>query len=138
MGKIKSEKGFTLQDIIIALIVTMMFVSIIGTAFYNFYISTVARNRSAMATNCAIDIIESIEKMNYDKVNNDTVNLIVQGLISDKKIPTGYNVETNITKYNETEGNQNKEDIIKILKLNIGYTVGNKNEKFEITRLITK
>ncbi len=50
----------------------------------------------------------------------------------------GYSVIATIEKYNETEGNEDKKDLIKILTVKVEYTVNDKLEKNEVTRLIIK
>ncbi len=67
-----------------------------------------------------------------------TVNELVQNLNTEETIPKGYTIKTELQKYNEIAGNENKKDLIKILKVKVEYTVGNKQENLEITRLITR
>lgn len=50
----------------------------------------------------------------------------------------GYAVTATLKRYDEIEGNQDKKDLIKILTVKVEYTVNNKSEKNEITRLIIK
>ncbi|MCI8352930.1 MAG: hypothetical protein HFJ58_04985 [Clostridia bacterium] len=50
----------------------------------------------------------------------------------------GYSVTVSLKKYNEIEGNEDKKDLIKILTVKVEYTVNNKPEKNEVTRLIIK
>jgi Tfp pilus assembly protein PilE len=136
--KNKLNRGFTTIDIAIGVVIIMVFTSIITTLFYNFYITTTSRNRNAMATNCLIDVIEQVKIMNYDEVNNDSVNTVIENLINDKSIPNGYTVTSDVTKYNSTQGNTDKIDVIKILKVTLKYSVGNKEEKVEISTLLTR
>lgn len=135
---IKSNKGFTATDIVVAVIIIILFVGLITTVFYNYYLSTAAKNRNAMATNCLIDVIENLKQINYDNINAETVDSLLEQLIEDGSIPKGYTVSAQIQKYNETEGNTDKLDLIKILKVKIEYTVSNKKEEFEMSTLITK
>lgn len=50
----------------------------------------------------------------------------------------GYSVTANLKNYNETEGNEAKTDLIKILTVKVEYTVSDRLEKNEVTRLIIK
>lgn len=50
----------------------------------------------------------------------------------------GYSVTATLKRYDEIEGNENKKDLIKILTVKVEYTVSDKQEKNEITRLIIK
>ena len=136
--KIKENKGFTTSDIIISVIMIMIFVGIITTLFYNFYLTTSAKNRNAIATNCIIDVIEQTKAMKYDEPTQESVETLIDSLEADKTIPEGYTVTAQLQKYNETENNTDKKDLIKILKVTVKYTVGEKTEKIEISTLLTK
>lgn len=136
--KIKQNKGFTAQDVVISIIIIVIFVSLITTLFYNFYISTSAKNRNAIALNCIIDVIEEAKMLNYDELNQTKIEELLGTLKSNKTIPNGYEVIAELQKYNELDGNTEKKDIIKILKVKVQYLVGQKTEKIEISTLITK
>ncbi len=138
MEKIKQNKGFTAQDVVISIIIIVIFVSLITTLFYNFYISTSAKNRNAIALNCIIDVIEEAKILNYDELNQTKIEELLGTLKSNKTIPNGYEVIAELQKYNELDGNTEKKDIIKILKVKVQYLVGQKTEKIEISTLITK
>ena len=140
---IKKNRGFTTADIVVAIVVMMIFVGMIATLFYNFYLSTTAKNRNAMATNYIVDVIEEIKAMNYDEVQKDTqdsnsINNLIQQLEATKQIPKEYIITGEIQKYNQTEGNTDKKDLVKILTVRVEYMVGKKTEKIEMTTLVTK
>lgn len=136
--KMKEKKGFTAIDITISIIIIMLLVGIIATLYYNFYLTASARNRNAIATNCIIDVIERVKLMNYNDVNMQNINELLQSLREDKTLPEEYKFTIEIQNYNEQEKNVNKLDIIKILKVKVEYTVGQKEEKIEISTLITE
>lgn len=136
--KINQNKGFTSQDVVISIIIIVIFVSIITTLFYNFYISTSAKNRNAIALNCIIDVIEQTKMLNYDELDQPKIEELLNTLKLDRTIPNGYEVSVELQKYNELEGNTDKKDLIKILKVKVQYLVGQKTEKIEISTLITK
>ena len=140
---IKKNRGFTTADIVVAIVVMMIFVGMIATLFYNFYLSTTAKNRNAMATNYIVDVIEEIKAMNYDEVQKDTqdsnsINNLIQQLEATKQIPKGYIITGEVQKYNETEGNTDKKDLVKILTIRVEYSLGKKTEKIEISTLLIK
>lgn len=140
---IKGNRGFTTADIVVAIVVMMIFVGMIATLFYNFYLSTTAKNRNAMATNYIVDVIEEIKAMNYDEVQKDTqdsnsINNLIQQLEATKQIPKGYIITGEVQKYNETEGNRDKKDLVKILTIRVEYSLGKKTEKIEISTLLLK
>lgn len=132
-----SQKGVTSADVIVAVVIIMLFVSVITTGFYNYYKSIQSKNRVTIATSIVVDIIENVEMLKYDEVTNENVNNIVETLKSDGTIPKPYTVIIDLQNYNETEGNTDKKDLIKILKVKVAYG-DNDIENLEITRLITK
>lgn len=134
INNIKKNKGFTTADIAIGIIIIVIFIGIITTLFYNFYLTTSAKNRNAIALNYVIDIIEEAKIMKYDEVAQESIETLITNL----DIPKSYTITAELQKYNETEGNLEKLDLIKILKVNVEYSIGNKNEKIEISTLLTK
>ena len=148
----KSEKGFTGADLSIAVIIIVLFIGLIMTIFYQIYLSSSRIQRSTNANNLAISILEKIEAMSYEEVkegnvtaegeyqidngasNTGTTSDVLKGIF----VPKGYTVGIRITNYNQTEGNEGKEDIIKIVKLEIKYKVGRKEEKLEMQTLKEK
>lgn len=134
---ISSNKGFTTADILVSVIIIILFISIITTSFYNYYVSIQSKNRKTIATNIIIDVIENVEIMNYEDVNIEEVNNLINKLTVES-IPSGYTLTASLQKYNEISGNENKLDIIKILNVKAEYLVNNKKESIEIKRLITK
>lgn len=145
--QIRQEKGITTADLAIAIIILIIFVSLISTAFYNYYISSAGKNRSAIATNCAIDVIEQVKKMEYDQITQETVEQLVDKMktigieVSTGNtiyIPEPYRVTVNLKNYHQTEGNTDKKDVIKQVTVTIQYEVSKKTEQIQISRLITK
>ncbi len=142
MIKVKEKKGFTTADIVISIIVIMIFVGMIVTLFYNFYLTTSAKNRNSIATNYLIDVIEEIKSMNYEEVQpdsnqNNTINEMIKNLEVANNIPQQYQITGEIQKYNELEENTNKKDLVKILTVRVEYRIGKKIEKIEISTLLT-
>lgn len=131
------ERGVTQADIIVAVVIIILFASVITTGFYNYYKSVQSKNRTTMATNIVVDVIENIEMLQYDEVTKENIDNIVETLKSDGSIPKSYTVTVDLQNYNETEGNMDKKDLIKILKVKVAYGE-NDTENYEITRLITK
>lgn len=137
--KSTSNKGFTTAEIIISIIIIILFTSVIVSAYYNYYISVQSKNRKTIATNIIIDIIENVEIMKYDDVNQDSINILIEELKNNGTIfKTGYTVTATLQKYNEIEGNQDKQDLIKILNVKVEYLINNIRQTNEVTRLIIK
>lgn len=132
---IHSEKGFTGVDLTIAILILVLFVSIITTIFYNIYISSTSIKRSTIANGYAMDILEAIDKENYEAIYTNSP--AIQNIIQKEKIARGYTVTVAVEKYNETTGNTDKEDLVKTVTVTVEYKVGIKPEKVTMSKLKT-
>lgn len=132
---IHSEKGFTGVDLTIAILILVLFVSIITTIFYNIYISSTSIKRSTIANGYAMYILEAIEKENYEAIYTNSP--AIQNIIQKEKIARGYTVTVAVEKYNETTGNTDKEDLVKTVTVTVEYKVGIKPEKVTMSKLKT-
>lgn len=159
---IKEEKGFTGIDLTIAIIIIMLFVSLITAIFMNVYYSAANVKRSEVASSYAIAMFEEIERLSYDEVISDTevagedvfLNLLQKKLDdlengtrrvtlirrngNENTIPSNFNTpylaKIKVEKYQETRENIGY-DIIKTITLEISYPVGGNIQKVEMDRL---
>lgn len=136
--KLKKEEGFTTADIAVSVILLVMFVSVIASAFYNYYLTINAKNRNAIATNVIIDVIEFVKIKEYEEVANENTIKWIQELYANKTIPNQYKVTMQVQKYNEMVGKQGKQDIIKKLTVQVEYPVGQQTKKIDTSTLIIK
>ena len=130
--KLKSQKGFTMQDLIIACLILTLFVGLIGTLMYNSYYNNLRAQLSANMTIYSVKILEDIDKISYEDVQTKTGSDYKEQF----NIPAGYSVELSISNYGEGVGNV--EDVIKIIKLKISYTFQGKTEDFVVQKLKIK
>ena len=137
---IKSESGFTGTDVAIAIMVIVIFITIICAISFNVYISTSSTERTSRANAYIVDILEKVQKLDYDdpllavgEYRTDTDNR----KILDISIPKGYQVNLKISKYTEMPGNENKQDIIKIIEVNISYLLNKQTKEINIKTLKT-
>lgn len=70
----KSEKGITGVDISVAIIIIMLFVSLISTLIYNYTKNSKELNRKSVATNIIVDVLEYAKNINYDTLDQETLN----------------------------------------------------------------
>ena len=141
--KKNKERGFTTVDLSIAMIVVAMFVTIMGSVFYNVYLSSTEAKRTATALNYGVDIFERIgdKSLNFGTITPEVVleNLseelgiteITQSETGSQKVATGkigtkgaYDIKLTMkdaVKSGETT-------IIKQFKLTIKYDVAAKKE----------
>lgn len=133
---LKSKKGYTAVDISISILIIIIFVSIITSAFYNYYLSNTAVARNSTAVNYAIDVIETVEQMDYTQVTDASVKNKLQEMYNQKQIASSYQISTQVVNYNTTTGNTTKRDLIKILSVKVQYPIGKRTQSFDIKRLI--
>lgn len=125
--KIKSNKGFTIQDIIVAMTVLVLFTGIIGGSFVAIYKTQAETKLSSSATLYAIQIIENIDKISYDDVKDGDLRT----WRTDYGIPDIMNLDLDVSAYNEN-------DTIKIVKLTISYEFSGKTQTLVLEKLKVK
>ena len=65
----RDEKGITGIDMTVAILVITIFISLIATIFYNLNLNSKKIERRAIATEYAIQTIETIKKQGYKYIN---------------------------------------------------------------------
>lgn len=120
--KIRNNKGFAIADVAVAVVILLIGISLLATIIYNTYGQIVATNNNALATYYAVEVIEKINSIDYnDETLNGNTITTNDGEILGINIDDKFDVTVNVTKYNTTEGNENKEDIIKIIEVIVEY-----------------
>lgn len=128
---IKSNSGFTMTDLIVALVIFTVFTSFIGSLLYTAFKTNIQTKLAGASVNYAIQILEDIDKIAYDEVQNGMENDYITKL----SIPSGFNILIDVSNYNE--GNS-KEDLIKKVKLTITYEFSESTETLVMERLKIK
>ena len=128
---IKSNSGFTMADLVVALSIFVIFTGIIGSLFYSAYKINMQVKMSGNAMYYAMQILEDIDKIPYDQVTNG----MEESYISKYSITSGFSLEIDVSNYNE--GNS-KEDLIKKVKLTITYDLAGNTEEIVVNRLKVK
>lgn len=143
-NKMKQNNGFTGLDLSISAIVILISVAVISTMIYNLYLSGSGIKRNVIATDYAINILETINATEYSKVafntgddtlKNELDNLLdpndsfESSIIDNKYIlnVNNYNISVTIEKYSDKFNTGEKEDYIKIVTVKIEYSLGKKN-----------
>lgn len=128
---IKSQKGFTMQDLVVAIMIIGIFTGVIGSIMVSAYTVNVKTKVTANATAYMIQIMEDIDKIKYEQVTDGLSSTYVEKF----SIPSAYNLNINVENYNE--GNT-KEDLIKKVQLTISYTICGTEEKITVNKLKIK
>lgn len=127
---IKSEKGFTIQDLVAAIIIfgifTASIISTMNMAYRLSYKIRVTENAVAYS----INILEDIDKLTYEEVNN---NSLTEAYYKAKfHIPEAFHIAIEVS--NMTSSEEKKDDIIKKVKFTLDYTVYQDTERIIIER----
>lgn len=128
----KSEKAFTIQDLIIAILIIGIFSTLIGNLMYNSYMNKVVANLTAQMSMYSVEILEDMDKISYEEVQSKTP----EQYRAQFAIPDGFDIKIEIRDYIERQ--QEDQDVIKIIKLTLSYTVEGKKQDFVVERLKIK
>lgn len=129
---IKSEKGFTMEDLTIALLIITLFVGVISTMMYKVYKVNLKTDLTSQMVIYAVQILEDIDKIAYEDVKPELAEIYN----SKFSIKQGYTIDIQVSNYGE--GISNVKDLIKIVRLNISYNFSGEKEEFTVTRLKIK
>lgn len=151
---IKSEKGITGIDVTIAIIIVMLFISLITSLYINIYNSSITTKRRTAANTYINTIFNEIKKADFSIMTTkqevidsgkdeliDHLKSVVKGnnitfyRTGDTPEDKPYKVEVDVSKYNETEGNEWKEDLVRTVSIKIHYRIG-KVEKEESSKIV--
>ena len=128
--KIKSNRGVTLTDIGVAVIIITILGVVIANMFYNIHLNVSMIRLNATAINYAVNILEDIDRLPYEEVNNNLLEL------KDYNLKNMFTATINVENYNEQ--NTDKEDIIKIVTLTISYNMSGESDEITLKKLKIK
>lgn len=129
---IKSNKGITLVDVVLAMTILSLFVGVVGNLYYVILKHNNMIRYDTIAVYYAIKIAEDIDKMSYADVNSS-----LNTSVSEKyKLPENLTGTINVENYNANDSK--KQDIIKKVKITIKYTFLDEEKKYEIIKLKIK
>ena len=134
LKKIKSCKGFTIQDLVIAVLVLTIFAGAIGTTFVAVFRVQSKTSLDEAVTLYAIQIMEYIDRVAYDEVKSSEETSEFEDFCRDYfGIPEGITI-----KIKSDEENYNK--TIKKIELTLFYKFGDETyqlllEKFKVKEI---
>lgn len=129
---LQSNKGFTIQDLAVAIIAIVLFAGIIGSTYVSIYKVQAETQVEAVATLFTVQIMEYIDKIGYDEVRADKTDLLIQEIRNKFSIPSSYTIELQIIPMIE------EQDLVKTVKLTFGYQFKNIDRSIVIERLKVK
>lgn len=141
MKKFRNQKGYTGIDIAISVIVIFIFVSLISLLIYRFNSSSNELKLRSTATYLAVDEIEKIKAQGFsafeglnkssvqDKEGNSLVNQLVQ---------EGFYRTIIVEDYTDLREGDYIPNIVKKITVRISYKFKAKDEKVELSTILTK
>lgn len=140
---LKEKKGIVLSDAIIAILIMLLFVGIITSLMISIFLESTEIKMNSQHIDYATEIFEYVEKISYEEVtqenlinyiNNKNLDYVSAGTTIET-LNTPYKIAIEVKKYNETEGNEDKEDLLKIVTLTIENNLLEKQYTSTISRL---
>ena len=151
--QLKNQKGLAAQDALIAVLIIALFAGLIATISYNIYLSSSSTKRMSKATGYIIDMFEYIDKTYYDDITKDSLSdyfnkkyyyeedgntpkadAEVKLIKTNENTNTPFTAKIDIVKYNQTEGNTDKLDLVQEITMTVTYKLGNKEQKIEMKK----
>lgn len=123
---IKSDCGFTFTDLAIAIFIIMLFAGTMGTILYQITEVKLSTQLSAEVTVCAIQILEDIDKTDYDLIQNGMEDSYKNKF----QIPAGFALKINVTDSSKKVNGQPTKSV----ELRIKYQFKGREEELVITR----
>lgn len=130
----KSSKGYVAAEGVLAIGIFIILSTLVITLLFNVYNTNLSSHRLAMATNYAVEILENIKLLNYYDSKLDAGNYEGRDLLG-VNLEENYIAKLNIIDYNKLEGNEHKENLIKVLEINIEYQDGDLTKNVKINTL---
>lgn len=150
----KSNKGFVASDALIAISIIALFSGLIATVSYNIYLANSNIKRMSRANSYISEVFEYANKIYYEDVTEENLAeyfnnkyYYSEGKVPkqnpevkiketpDEKLETPFKIYLEIINYNKTEGNTDKLDLVKQIKISVEYNIGNKHQKIEMTNV---
>lgn len=120
--KIKKDNGFTVVDVIIAVIAIMIFSTLIYSLMYTYVLENVKLKKETLAMIYMTEIFENIGIARYTDVTQENIYNLVPEHVTDS-----YNVEFTV------EDIAGSKDIIKKIQIKLTYSVGTEGNKKQYT-----
>lgn len=132
MEKLKSNKGISMADVVIALLILIILSGVIGNILYQIAYNNAALRMNVIATDYAVKIAEYIDKIPYENVTNGMQITEING----EQIIDKFNVSIEVENYNNDDST--KEDIIKKVIITVNYNILKETKNYKIQKLKIK
>ena len=134
LKKCKQNKAVMGVDIVVSIVVLSLFAGIIAGMFAELFIQNVSIRMDAIAVNYAATILEDTDRLSYAEVTTENMMKNVE----EGRYYMADNYTANIEVTNYSDMDSSKEDIIKIVKVTISYTLRNQEYSYTVQKLKIK
>lgn len=128
---LKSNKGFTMQDLAIAIVILFLFAGTIGGIYVSIYQIQSDTKLDSIATLYTVQIMEYIDKISYEQVTNGMADTVRQEF----NIPDSFNILIDVSSYLPS---QDSEDLVKQVSVTLTYHFNDNDKTIKIERLKVK
>ena len=125
--KLKSEKGFTMQDVIIGIVILIVFAGTIASSYLAIYKVQAQTEATAVASLYGIQILEDIDRISYEQVKNG----MEQEYKKTYGISDAMNLKIEVSQYDP-------DNTIKSVKLTLTYEIAGNQEDLVLEKLKIK
>lgn len=127
--KLKSNRGFTMQDVIIGMVILTVFAGTIAGSYLAIYKIQAETQMTAVATLYGIQILENIDRIAYEDVKNEKE--MEDKYRQDYGISDKVGLKLEVSQYDE-------EDTLKMVKLTLTYEIAGNTEELVLEKLKVK
>lgn len=127
----KSNKGFTMQDLVIAITVFMLFAGIVGTLLVNTFKVQADSQVDEVAVLYVVQVAEYIDKISFDEVESGIGDSISKKF----NIPAKMTLTINVEDYKPTAETG---EYVKEVDINLEYNFDNDSRNIRVQKLKIK
>ena len=133
MENIKSNRGVSITDVVIALIILTIFTGVIGNLIYQIAYNNAALRVNAIAVDYAVKEAEYIDKIAYEDVQTSNEKITQ---INGKDVLDAFTVKLEVEDYKGND--ETKQDIIKKVTITVNYNILKDEKSYKIEKLKIK
>ena len=130
--KLKSNKGFTLQDVVVAIIIIFIFVGVVASLFIVIYKVESETKVDVVAMLVVVQAMERIDKLGYNEVQESTLSSVISTMRTDFSIPESFNISMRIIPDSLTD------ELVKTVEFKLNYHIFTRDRNIVIRTLKIK
>ena len=133
MKNIKSNRGVSITDVVIALIILTIFTGVIGNLIYQIAYNNAALRVNAIVADYAVKEAEYIDKIAYEDVQTSNEKITK---INGEDVLDAFTVKLDVEDYKGND--ETKQDIIKKVTITVNYNILKDEKSYKIEKLKIK